>query len=215
MKAAGSSREKLLFHLKTKGPQTAAELARRLAVTPVAVRQHLDALGEDGLVEFQEERRSRGRPARRWSLTEAGHGEFPEGYAELTVDLLGAMRDAFGEDALSKLVAARTRNQLATYRERIGPARALEARVAGLARVRDEDGYMAEWKRAKDGSFLLVENHCPVCAAAELCQGLCAGELELFQDVLGDGVTVEREEHLLDGARRCSYRIAKAPRRGR
>ena len=153
-------------------------------------------------------------PARVWRLTPAGHGHFPEGYAELTVDLLSAMRETFGADALDQLVATRTDRQHALYRERLSGAKALDKRVAGLARLRSEDGYMAEWSRNKDGSFTLVENHCPICAAAELCQGLCRGELELFQQLLGDGARVERGEHILDGARRCTYRITPARKRG-
>ena len=67
---------------------------------------------------------------------------------------------------------------------------------------------MAEWKRNKDGSFLLIENHCPICAAAQECQSLCLGELSLFRSALGRGVQIERTEHLFDGARRCVYRIS-------
>jgi predicted ArsR family transcriptional regulator len=67
---------------------------------------------------------------------------------------------------------------------------------------------MAEWTRLDDGSFLLAENHCPICAAARACQGFCRSELELFKAVLGKRVTVERQDHILAGARRCAYRIA-------
>jgi predicted ArsR family transcriptional regulator len=66
---------------------------------------------------------------------------------------------------------------------------------------------MAEWSRAADGSLRLIENHCPICAAAEVCTGLCDGELALFESVLGPKVTVERTEYLLDGDRRCTYAI--------
>jgi predicted ArsR family transcriptional regulator len=61
-----------------------------------------------------------------------------------------------------------------------------------------------------DGSLRLVENHCPICAAATACTGLCDGELDLFRQVLGPGVEVVREEHLLAGARRCAYRIERS-----
>ena len=54
----------------------------------------------------------------------------------------------------------------------------------------------------------LIENHCPVCSAARACTGLCANELQVFQDVLGDEVRVAREEHILQGARRCVYRVS-------
>jgi predicted ArsR family transcriptional regulator len=55
--------------------------------------------------------------------------------------------------------------------------------------------------------FLFVENHCPICAAARACSGLCRSELEVFRGALGDGVTVERTDHILAGARRCAYRV--------
>lgn len=70
---------------------------------------------------------------------------------------------------------------------------------------------MAEWTRDGKNGFLLIENNCPICVAAASCQGLCAGELDLFQRVLGPGVNIERTEYLLAGDRRCAYRIT--PRR--
>ena len=62
----------------------------------------------------------------------------------------------------------------------------------------------------RDGEdWLLIEDHCPICAAARTCQGFCRSELQLFQDIVGQGATVIREEHLLSDSRRCVYRIAQ------
>ncbi len=69
---------------------------------------------------------------------------------------------------------------------------------------------MAEIKKKDDGSFVLVENHCPICAAANACQGFCSTELDLFRSVLGPGVTVERAEHIIKGDHRCVYQINEA-----
>ncbi|WP_207791881.1 helix-turn-helix domain-containing protein [Siccirubricoccus phaeus] len=66
---------------------------------------------------------------------------------------------------------------------------------------------MADWQEAEDGSLLLFENHCPICAAAEFCQGFCRAELEVFRMVLGPAAAVERTEHIVSGARRCTYVI--------
>ena len=74
-------------------------------------------------------------------------------------------------------------------------------------RARSSEGYMAEVETRDDGALLLVENHCPICAAARQCQQFCRSELDLFQRVLGPGCTVGRVEHMLDGARRCVYVI--------
>jgi predicted ArsR family transcriptional regulator len=85
----------------------------------------------------------------------------------------------------------------------------IEERVAALAKLRREEGYMADWSAEADGSFRLIENHCPICAAATLCQGFCRDELELFRETLGPDVVVEREEHILADARRCAYRVTR------
>ncbi|HAT30439.1 MAG TPA: MarR family transcriptional regulator, partial [Janthinobacterium sp.] len=76
---------------------------------------------------------------------------------------------------------------------------------------RDAEGYMAESEPQADGSVLLIENHCPICAAARECQNFCRSELAIFQRVLGQDCSVERSEHLLAGARRCVYRIRPLP----
>ena len=203
------ARDGVLFQLKMRGEQTAAQLAKKLGVTPMAVRQHLGALEEEALVSYRDERRRVGRPARVWRLTERAAQRFPDSHAELTVDLLDSMRQVFGEEGTLQLIRARTRRQLRDYRDRLpGRDAPVQRRVAALARLRRDEGYMAEWSRERDGSFLLVENHCPICAAASACQGLCSEELGLFRRVLGRDVTVERSEHILRGARRCAYRIA-------
>ena len=70
-----------------------------------------------------------------------------------------------------------------------------------------QEGYMAGWTEEADGSLVLVENHCPICAAATACQGFCRAELDVFSAVLGPDVSVTREEHIVSGGRRCSYAI--------
>lgn len=43
--------------------------------------------------------------------------------------------------------------------------------------------------------------------AAGACSGLCAEELHVFQACLGEGVRIERVDHILAGARRRAYRV--------
>ena len=206
--APGSGRERVLFLLKTKGPQTAARMAKRLGVTTMAVRQHLSVLQGEGLVGFTDERHKVGRPARVWQLTPKAFDRFPDSHAELAVGMLQAIQSAFGDEGLERLTDERTRQQVENYRARMpGPDARLEERVATLARIRREEGYMAAWGRKRDGTLKLVENHCSIWKAARLCPKLCTSELSLFRAVLGNDVSVDRVEHLLSGDRRCAYRI--------
>ena len=207
-----SSRERVLFLLKTKRPMTAATLARRLAVTSMAVHQHLASLREEGLVDFTKERRRVGRPAHLWRLTPKGHDRFPDSHAEFAVGMMKAIMGAFGEEGLARLTEERTRQQLASYREQMPGLNApMEVRVAALARIRRDEGFMPEWGRGCDGAIELVENHCSMARAARFCPGLCEGELSLFRAVLGDDLSINRVEHVLAGDSRCTYRITEQP----
>jgi predicted ArsR family transcriptional regulator len=185
-------------------------MARRLGITAMAVRQHLYRLSARAMVDYRDERRPVGRPARLWRLTDRAASKFPDSHAELTLEMIRAIRQTFGEAGLDRLLAERTRIQARAYRESIrrSGGQTLEARVRALAAIRRSQGYMAEYARRADGAFVLRENHCPICAAARTCQGLCREELSLFQTVLGPQTIVERVDHLLAGASRCAYLIS-------
>lgn len=94
-------------------------------------------------------------------------------------------------------------NQSSRSREGAGaPAPAGEAPYE-----RGGGGALATGDAGDDAGFLLIEHHCPICEAAEACLGFCRAEIELFRSVLGEDVSVEREEHLLSGGERCAYRL--------
>ena len=206
--AAMPPADRLLFLLKTRGPQTAAQLATALKITGEAVRQQLLRLSEEGLVSATAEPRGIGRPSQVYRLAPAAQKRFPDTHAELAVQILDSIKGVLGERALDRLIQARTSDSLARYREALRRQPSLEKKIKKLTELRAAEGYMAVWRRENDG-YLLVENHCPICAAAASCLGFCRSELEIFQEALGPEVWVERTEHLLAGARRCAYRITR------
>lgn len=185
-------------------------LAEDLGLTGAAVRQHLDALQALGLAaaEMGEPEGRRGRPAQRWKLTPLARSLFPDRHAELTVELLDLVRSELGEEAVDRIVEKRAAKQAIAYRRVLDRLQG-RSRAERLAQLRTAEGYEAEVVAEEDGSLLLIEHHCPVCEAAAACQGLCRGELTTFRSALGDGVSVEREQHVLDGDARCVYRIRR------
>jgi len=205
--SAHSVSERLLTLLKTHGPQQAAEAGKMLGTTGEAVRQQFVKLAKAGLVEAVAQTRGVGRPLQIWHLTPAGNARFPDTHSELTVQLLRNVRDKLGEQALELLIEAREQDTRINYKQAMVGAARLQERVARLAAIRCREGYMAEWHEQDDGTFLLIENHCPICAAASICQGFCRAELSVFAEVLQ--ARVERSEHILSGARRCAYRISR------
>ncbi|MCX6049715.1 MAG: transcriptional regulator [Chloroflexi bacterium] len=201
------TRQQILNLLKQQGAFDSTQLAAQLGVSAMAVRQHLYELQAQGMVTYQEQVGGVGRPAKQWQLTSAADSFFPTGYAELTVNLLHALREAFGDEGLDKLLAIRMQQQIGVYQARLNAADPLAQRLEMLAQQRSEEGYMATVITTPAGELLLVENHCPICDAAKHCMQLCNRELETFQTVLGDDVIIERVEHILAGSRRCAYRV--------
>lgn len=200
--------DRLLLLLKTRGPLPARDLGEALGTTGENARQQLTKLAGDGLVEARAVARGVGRPAQFWQLTARGHARFPDTHAELTVSLLRTVREVLGTEALDRLIEAREQEVRMAYRAELAGVEGLEARLAALVEIRSREGYMAEWHRSEDGNgWLLIENHCPICAAATMCQGFCRAELAIFREMLGPGCSVERTEHVVHGARRCAYRV--------
>ena len=201
------NRQAILRLLKQQGPSDSETLAAQLDVSAMAVRQHLYALHTQRLVTYQEEQRPIGRPAKMWCLTPAAESHFPDAHPGLSVNLLNAAEQIFGQEGVQRLVTRCAKQQIADYRSRILARAPLQARLGALISIRNEEGFMAEVQRQRDGSFLLIENHCPISAAANVCPKLCDAEMEVFRAILGEGVTIERAEHIVAGARRCVYRI--------
>jgi predicted ArsR family transcriptional regulator len=202
--AIGSDR--ILGLIKRRGPQRVADIAIALDITSEAARQQLARLARLGLVEDRVAPQSLGRPAREWSLTASGHARFPDRHADLTIQLLDAVRAEFGERAIDRMIDRRETEMRESYKAHLATKKDIGKRVAGLAEIRSREGYMAVATRIP-GGWSLIENHCPICTAATACQGFCRSELDVFRDVLGPGVSVERTDHILAGARRCAYRV--------
>ena len=185
-------------------------MAKQFEVTSTAVRQHLDDLETGGVVESSEpiSRGGRGRPAVVWSLTPGARTLFPDRHADLTVELIDSIREALGDDGLDTVITTRSARQRAAYANALDGT-PVRLRASALAEMRTAEGYLAEIVDNDDGSLILVEHHCPICDAAAACQNLCRDELATFESLFDGQATVEREQHLLGGDKRCAYRITE------
>lgn len=208
-------KDTLLHLLRRLGPSTTTQLAARLGTSKVAARQHLRNLEETGLIVAGNRRGQVGRPATVWSLTRrALQTVFPDRHALLAQDLLRAIRTCFGPEGVEKVLLEKLRLDFERDRALLGALGDLawDEKVRELARIREEQGYMAEWCPDEEGrpEGVLVQNHCPVMGAAECDPHICDTEFRVLQKLLGDGVAIERAEHLIGGDHRCSYHVRPA-----
>jgi len=200
----GETRKALMGMLKRAGEMDAASLAKELGVSKVAVRQHLAYMQSAGQLAQRLVRRPVGRPALVYRLTEAAESSFPQSSDRVALDLLARLEKTIGAEALEKLFQARLRDLSKDYAARMAGAKTWEEKLALLAEIRDEEGYLCNVERGADGTQRLIEHHCPVAAIAKQHPQVCRYELELFRRVLGDP-KLKRAEHILSGQHACVY----------
>lgn len=199
------TRRKILELLKLHGPMTAHQLAEELRMTAMGVRGHLAFLERDGLIRHETAQKKLGRPGYIYTLTEQGNELFPRTYAQFAQSLLETIQALEGAKAIERLFEQRTKTLAAQYRARMN-GKPLKERVAELAKIRTEEGYMADWQELDRNTFLLREHNCAICQIAHTCPMACSHELELFRRVLDDA-EITRDKHIIKGDWACTYVI--------
>ncbi len=199
------ARRSLLTALKRAGEARADELAEVLDITVSAVRQHLTAMADDGLVDHVDVRNGPGRPAHVYRLTEMGDSLFPRTYGTIVNELLGELEEE-APDLVDRLFERRRRRRVERAKERLAGL-GFADKVVALAAILDDDGYLAEAVPGPDGSFRIVEHNCAILAVASKYGAACGTELEFLREVLPEA-TVERVAHLMAGGHVCAYEVA-------
>jgi len=201
-----STRREILSLIKRRGSMTVQELSHALEITPMGVRQHLAILERDGHIHSNGIRRGQGRPSRVYGITLEGDKMFPRTYEQVAVALLDDVKALDGEAKVEALFEHRRLRALEQYRARLAGQEFAE-KVATLAQVRDEEGYVAEHAQLDKDTFVLIEHNCPIRTVADVHRQACKCEMRLFADALGAEVT--RTDYILDGAPLCRYVIAR------
>jgi predicted ArsR family transcriptional regulator len=201
--------------LLEQGPVTAAEVAAELGLSAPAVRRHLDALIADGEAETRDAprrgRRTRGRPAKNFLLTDAGRVRFGHGYDDLATQALRFLAAHAGERAVSDFARSRVHDLIGPSAERIRAAGGPGERAEALALVLSDRGYAAVAREAGPG-VQLCQHHCPVAHVAAEFPELCEAETEAFAEILG--THVQRLATIARGDSACTTHVpAQAPER--
>ncbi len=199
-----ATRREMLFYLKRNGEASTETLSAHTGITASGARQHLSALELDGFIVARDDRDGRGRPRKIYTLSEAGDALFPRAYEGLTNELLDYVNDE-NPELLSRIFDRRGLRRLERARARIAGLD-FSAKVAELARILDEDGYLADFMTEPDGSYLIREHNCAVLAIAERYQHACSSELEFLQALLPEA-SVTRVAHRIAGGHFCAYRV--------
>lgn len=199
------TRWQILLCLKKSAGMTVNQLANTLGLSSMGVRQHLAILGRDNMVGYDWERRDRGRPRYVYKITEAADKLFTKHYLLTSIEILDAIHDLYGPEAVEQVFRKRMENRIEEYSSRVNGENLAE-KVIELTRIRDEQGYLSEFEETKD-FFMLKEYSCPNVQISNKYPQVCEYELELLRRLLNTEVI--NECAVKDGTHFGVHRIMK------
>ncbi|WP_188069733.1 helix-turn-helix transcriptional regulator [Brevibacillus brevis] len=202
-----STRDQILHMLKVKGSLPVSDMAVELGITEMAVRRHLNTLERDNLIKSTLVRQAMGRPTNVYSLSQEADELFPRNYSHLTLDFLLDIKEIDGLSKIEMLFRRRENRLEETYRSYMQGD--LENRVAKLAELQNDKGYMVEWEKDENGDgYRIQEFNCPISQVAREFNQACSCELSLFRRVLN--ANVEQTTCMAKGGDKCVFHIKEA-----
>jgi DeoR family suf operon transcriptional repressor len=198
----------MLYYLKVMQQAGLKELAEAMKISRMAVHKHLSVLQNRGLVEGIEIRESSvGRPKMMYQLTSQSKSIFPKSYSAIATHALDFIERNMGKEGVERVLRDRQDDLFDIYYKRLKDLD-FDKRVKELARIRDEEGYMAESKnesKLSSGRHVLLEYNCPIIHIAEKHWEACSVETELFEKLLG--ANIETTHRAAKGDLICKFVI--------
>ena len=213
--ADGSTRERVLQLVVEEGPISAAALGRTLNLTAAAVRRHLDAMTEQGIVEIKNvttRRKGAGRPSRRYVISQRGQEVLGHDYLSLTRQALSLLEESVQDDAARSLATRYFGEFEAKYRHELEGIADLDERTEKLSELFNQDGFAGFTRLVgRDNPLLamqstqLCQGHCPIREIAEAHPVFCEEETEMISRLLE--VDVRRLSTQAGGAHVCTTHV--------
>ncbi len=206
------TRDRVTQLLMELGSCTAAELSARLGLSPAGIRRHLDAMCVGGAISERTPRKSagiaqrgRGRPAKHYALTDAGHAAGPAAYDDLASSALAFLAERGGDAAVEEFARQRAQQLAAKVSARLDPGGAADAEaVAGALTA---EGYAATVHPVATGTQL-CQHHCPVQSVAEQFPQLCEAETAALSKLLD--THVQRLATIAHGDGVCTTHVPRS-----
>jgi predicted ArsR family transcriptional regulator len=194
----------VLHELKRSNGLPVKELARRLGMSYMGVKQHCLDLHRDGYLDTWRNPKPIGRPELLYRLTRKAHELFPVQAHEMLLDVLAAARQLYGPAAPGKMLFLHFRGKGDAYRAKLR-GESLPERAKWLARLRDGEGCMSECEAGPP--LRIVERHSPIVSLFEAIPEAAGMEREMFERVLE--TRVRREVTTEGGLYECVFVIGQ------
>jgi DeoR family transcriptional regulator, suf operon transcriptional repressor len=192
----------ILDLLRKRDFMTISELVDCMGVTATAVRQRLNRLLAQELIERQAAKEGRGRPSHHYALTSKGRRKTGANFADLAIALWQEVRAIRDPEVRTGLLQRLAKRLVAQYgNEFLGSE--LNSKLDSLAKLFNDRQIPFEVDRSNPLLPVLNALACPYPELAEQDRSICSLEKMLFSELLGENVKLA--ECRLDGGKCCTF----------
>lgn len=186
-----------------------SQLIAQTGVTATAVRQRLNRLLREGLIEREVKTGSRGRPSHKYQLTDKGRRSAGANFTDLAVALWQEIREIKDREIRRGLLQRLSKRMAEAYAEQIH-GDSLDERMESLAQLFTARQIPFDVQRPSESRSLpvLSAHACPYPDLAEQDQSICAMERMMFSELLGESVKLSNCR--LNGDSCCTFEPAGA-----
>jgi predicted ArsR family transcriptional regulator len=200
-----TQRLEILNSLKRSKGMSVNELVRKMKMSYMGIKQHCLTLQRDGYLDTWRRPQKMGRPEMVYRLTRRTHDLFTSDSNQFTLELLKSVQETHGPNAAEKLLYNVFERKISTLKSRV-KGDTVDERAKWLARVRDGEGYMAQYSADEKGGPQILECHSPILNLLDRYPIIGRLEQDLFEAVLG--TSVRREETRNSGLYECAFYFA-------
>jgi predicted ArsR family transcriptional regulator len=197
-----TQRLEILNSLKRSKGLSVNQLVQKMKMSYMGIKQHCLTLERDGYLDTWRRPQKMGRPEMVYRLTRRTHDLFQTDSNQFTLELLYSIGEIHGPNAPEKLLFNVFERRTATLKGKVKGETVAE-RAKWLARVRDGEGYMAQFTTEEEGGPQILECHSPVMNLLDAYSIVGRLEQDLFEAVLG--TRVRREESRASGLYECAF----------
>jgi predicted ArsR family transcriptional regulator len=192
--------------LKRSTGMSVAELAKRLKMSYMGVKQHCVELQKRGYLDTWRRPKNIGRPEKAYRLTTKVNALFPQIGNELTLEILEAVEQTYGANASEKLLFTYFHKMTDRYVSKVKGETVAE-RTASLAKVRDLEGYLSscDLEEVEEFGLRVIEYHSPFTDVSAKYPIALRMEEQMFEKILG--APVHREEERASGLVRYTFKV--------
>lgn len=197
----------LLQLMKRRGEIALDDAIDATGYARTTLREHLNQLERDGLVQRRSERQGRGRPSLRYRITERGERLFPTRDGVLLRELLRYLQERGQDELIEAFFESFWASRVEEVKHRIrqaGGADDPERKLEVLEAILREEGFMPEIQTGDEG-LVIRECNCPFAEAVKQTKLPCRLEAQFYAEIFD--IAIERTGYLPDGDAACTYEI--------